>query len=749
MAPSVGYSGLDQTAGIQGDVFAGKKFFIVQRVPQRQHYVNLVESNGGRMVKLEAQADFLIADHLRPDAPPASLSYKFIEEATKQGVTPEDATPFLIRRSKSAATSSTAAPAANKFTRTPFTANDDKLLYAWVIKASQNGLALKGNDLYKTLAHHNSRHTYQSWRDRYVKILSLKPPVGWESFPKEDLPSLSVKTLSTSVQHDTASVYSPPPTPAAPVKTPPVKPPRFKLPPGAAAAVESEKTAAPQTTAPRAPATSKVRANTQAVRSHNSGPQTLPPQTQAPPSQPAPSPVNAESLLYDRADFTKSDFNNLLQIAHDIQNVCVGRYQESWIAFASECPEHTAVEWRFYYENEVLPKFLQGQDNPELFRTKGDPAWAKFWGNQGQPINLTPYKEYQPTVQEADPLIATVDAEKDMTTRAPTIQTHGKSNAIIDSTEAVKIRKSDPASSSKRKSIEDTAYLDETHKRRRISPPAQIPSSDSLVQQTESNDDVSAQLLREMAELRDVRHKLTRDNLARVQAEQGLPEGDRGKDLAKDHENDDQAGYANFLLNILPANLKEKALEEVQAPEIQAEEQDPLQQAGDDEADEEDDDDKDIDPDLMAITAEKRLSTQQIYEAETQQFDADMPSPPEIIQETLFVNADSQILADDDVWPFIDAQIDRGFSEERVVAALHQTSMNPKLAVKVLDSRGGRVNLAGVWTQEEDEIVEGGDASAMREVEEKHGDGAVMQRLKFLEDWREDLQKAEDEIDDP
>jgi hypothetical protein len=59
-------------------VFTDSKFFIVQRVPQRSHYVSLVEGNGGRVVKLEAQADYLIADHMmhHPARSATSLSKK-------------------------------------------------------------------------------------------------------------------------------------------------------------------------------------------------------------------------------------------------------------------------------------------------------------------------------------------------------------------------------------------------------------------------------------------------------------------------------------------------------------------------------------------------------------------------------------------------------------------------------------------------------------------------------------------------
>ncbi|KAG9702208.1 hypothetical protein KCU73_g18335, partial [Aureobasidium melanogenum] len=165
MPPAIVYTDMAESADVQGRVFANLKFFIVQRVPSRSHYISLVESNGGSVVKLEAQADYLIADHLRHDAPAGALSYKFIEEAIKQRGIPEDDSPFLAGRRKSTNTVTTAvASSSKKSTRTLFTDDDDKLLYKWVRRADDQGLAIQGNTLYQLLAAHNPRHTFHSWR---------------------------------------------------------------------------------------------------------------------------------------------------------------------------------------------------------------------------------------------------------------------------------------------------------------------------------------------------------------------------------------------------------------------------------------------------------------------------------------------------------------------------------------------------------------------------------------------------------
>lgn len=40
---------------------------------------------------------------------------------------------------------------ATKSTRTPFTAEDDRILMDWVVKAERKGLAIKGNEVYEQL----------------------------------------------------------------------------------------------------------------------------------------------------------------------------------------------------------------------------------------------------------------------------------------------------------------------------------------------------------------------------------------------------------------------------------------------------------------------------------------------------------------------------------------------------------------------------------------------------------------------
>ena len=980
MPPAIVYTDMVNPADSNAGVFADLKFFIVQRVPQRSHYVSLVESNGGRVVKLEVQADYLIADHMRHDAPAGALSYRFIEEAIKQGEIPDDESLLAHRRkATNSATTTTIATSSKKSTRTPFTDDDDKLLYALVHKANQKGLAIQGNTLYKALAAHNSRHTFQSWRDRYIKVLSIKPPTGWEAYPDDRLPPLetpAVELPSTALPRSTArsaiastpgsrakvpfteeddqelvawvtkkaqqgahisgnAIYQelearnprhtyhswrdrwvrhlsrreldnddddapleaedaapevetaparPPPSPKPSTSKTPLKRPGFRIPPGASASSQASGSVIPKAAAPpvatssnakvpqssskhavpvpapeevtedtaplptasesnttrpaamRPVVTSKNQANTPMVRSRNmSSPilsQQTPaqPQQHALPAQPPPSSrqetvqTNPESRSHDDSAFTDQDFNDLLSVALDIQNVCVGRYQESWIKWADFDNAHTAVEWRSFYERRVLPVVLQREDDPERPESPKDGKWVEFWKNQGQRIEVLPYN-ITSGVQATSPDIA--DIEKASAPQDPANEPAEQDEEMADVAEQLaEVYENALLGPAKRKvqNTESTAEESATKRQRTAAPPsepnkslapvqgipdqtvgtsgreARLPSHHSDGEEEASEDQAAGQLRREMAEDKDDRHQLTRANLARIQAENRMPEEQRGLDIEEDDEDDDQGDFATYLASMLPQGMKEKALEVIETHDHQDDYQDDQE---DDVYDEDDDEDilmnneqhelePEYDPALLEIDPEldnpsyqssleystnntaihldvpatqaweassapsqsqqrQRLSTQAIYAAETQPFDLDVPLPPgEYLDEEgeaagnyTTANTDSQILAEDEFWPWIDDQIKAGgYLEETVIEALRRTSFNPKLAALVLQAQGEKVDVPGVWTKEDDRVAEGSDAKAIRRLEGKHGKGSVEKRITFLAEWRRDQEIA-------
>jgi hypothetical protein len=134
-----------------GQLFAGKKFWVAQRVPSRNRLLDDIKANGGEIVLLEKKADYLIADHFRPrESPPGSLSYEFVEKSIQDGALrdPEHhrAGPPLgeVREVGSISRPS-------KGGRTPYTAEEDRILYKWVRDAETAGGLASGNEMYKQL----------------------------------------------------------------------------------------------------------------------------------------------------------------------------------------------------------------------------------------------------------------------------------------------------------------------------------------------------------------------------------------------------------------------------------------------------------------------------------------------------------------------------------------------------------------------------------------------------------------------
>ncbi|KXT14716.1 hypothetical protein AC579_6385 [Pseudocercospora musae] len=166
-------------AGPKGNVFEDLTFFLVQRLPQRAKFIADIEANGGKVVKTERLADYLIADHMRNDAPGGSYSFTFIEAAIRDGQLPNPGDHATGRRIGSVREIASTTIAA-KGTRTPFTAEDDRQLWKWVQREKAAGGSVKGNEMYKRLEAANPRHTHQAWRDRYIKRLMDKPPAGMQ-----------------------------------------------------------------------------------------------------------------------------------------------------------------------------------------------------------------------------------------------------------------------------------------------------------------------------------------------------------------------------------------------------------------------------------------------------------------------------------------------------------------------------------------------------------------------------------------
>ncbi|KAG5925045.1 hypothetical protein E4U61_003734 [Claviceps capensis] len=178
MAPSM-RNGAQAATG--GQLFKNMIFWVARTVPLRGDMLELIKKNGGVVTHLENEADLRIADHCKKkkEVIPDSISYEFITDSVKEGVT-QLPDRYLIHPPFDQRTQES-----KKRTRTTFSPAEDAALLTYVESHTKDRT---GNHIYKVFAESNPRHTWQSWRSRYMKTLFHYP-----SYQREKLRSLGPK----------------------------------------------------------------------------------------------------------------------------------------------------------------------------------------------------------------------------------------------------------------------------------------------------------------------------------------------------------------------------------------------------------------------------------------------------------------------------------------------------------------------------------------------------------------------------
>ncbi|KAI4200023.1 MAG: hypothetical protein LQ346_002454 [Caloplaca aetnensis] len=168
------YTGVTDAEGVEGTLFQGSRFWLSQKVPQRKWFIEEVEANGGKITHLEKDADIKIVDHLQKQQLPGTYSYRYIEDSVRNG-TLEDLEKHAVGPPIGTLRQVGSTIQPSRSSRTKFTSDDDRILVNWVVGIEQSGGATSGNEIYKQLEAKNPRHTWQSWRDRWVKNLKDLP----------------------------------------------------------------------------------------------------------------------------------------------------------------------------------------------------------------------------------------------------------------------------------------------------------------------------------------------------------------------------------------------------------------------------------------------------------------------------------------------------------------------------------------------------------------------------------------------
>jgi hypothetical protein len=169
------YEGVRNTTGDGGKLFEGLSFWFSSAVPQRKWLLDNAIANGATIVPLEKQADVLIVDHARKNAPVGTHSYRYIEQSIRNGAL-EDLADHVVGPSKSTDRPVGSMTTAAKGSRSKYTEAEDQLLWNFIKPYELRGGATGGNEIYKQLeeAHGNGRHTYQSWRDRWLRHVKFQ-----------------------------------------------------------------------------------------------------------------------------------------------------------------------------------------------------------------------------------------------------------------------------------------------------------------------------------------------------------------------------------------------------------------------------------------------------------------------------------------------------------------------------------------------------------------------------------------------
>ncbi|EXJ61388.1 uncharacterized protein A1O5_11702 [Cladophialophora psammophila CBS 110553] len=150
------------------NLFAGQRLWFSHVIPQRQCMIQNARLNGAIIVDRDTDADVRLVDHLKKNNAPGTYSYRYVEHSLRNGRL-ENLADHAVGAPSRVSRPVGSTLTAPKSGRTPFTPEDDQFLWDWMKPFIDRGGAWKGNEIYKQMEEANPRHTFQSWRDRWIK----------------------------------------------------------------------------------------------------------------------------------------------------------------------------------------------------------------------------------------------------------------------------------------------------------------------------------------------------------------------------------------------------------------------------------------------------------------------------------------------------------------------------------------------------------------------------------------------------
>ncbi|KAI1623664.1 hypothetical protein EDD37DRAFT_632140 [Exophiala viscosa] len=149
-------------------LFSGQTLWFSHAVPQRQWLMENARLNGATIVNRDVDANIKLVDHARKNQAPGTHSYKYVESSIRNGVL-ENLADHAVGVSTRVARPVGSTVTAPRGGRVAYTEEDDQFLWNWMKPFEDNGGVYKGNEIYKQIEEVNPRHTFQSWRDRWIK----------------------------------------------------------------------------------------------------------------------------------------------------------------------------------------------------------------------------------------------------------------------------------------------------------------------------------------------------------------------------------------------------------------------------------------------------------------------------------------------------------------------------------------------------------------------------------------------------
>ena len=395
------YEGVRSTADGAGKLFEGQSFWFSSAVPQRKWLIENAIANGATVVPLEKQADVLIVDHARKNAPVGTHSYKYIEQSIRNGVL-EDLADHVVGPSKSVDRPVGSMITAPKGSRSKYTEAEDQLLWNFIKPYETAGGATGGNEIYKQLeeAHGTGRHTYQSWRDRWLKHVRFQNRQFTDSaYTANDAeggttqaqqvvqasprrralavapPAVSSPRKAVCMTDSHAPLNSQRPTRTVPTNLEDATTAHFRqalerklgraLPSGPSSlnfrdweplpptwkAQDGAVTDALEPQRPKAGRGTHLPAETDLLEPKP--PQISQPDSQEAVTEDAPASESQASI----EEFLEEEYKLLLAAAGHI--IRVGDQEEDWDKLASQYPSHSSKSWRVFWEEKVKPDYLK------------------------------------------------------------------------------------------------------------------------------------------------------------------------------------------------------------------------------------------------------------------------------------------------------------------------------------------------------------------------------------------------------